>query len=100
MQPRTYALTIVVATAVMSLATVTTNLTIDAEGVFGTGLFHLPKHHNERYLRFVAYKAAADQYDGLFFASSRGRGIPIDDLSRKTGATFANFSVSLGLLED
>src|SRR5262249_21938828 len=93
-------LTIVAVTAVMSFAALTTNLVIDAEGVFDTGLFDLPKHHNERYLRFVAYKAAADSYDGLLFGSSRAGAIPIDDLSRKTGATIADFSVTWGLLDD
>jgi hypothetical protein len=99
-RPRTYALSLMTFGAGLFLATVAINLTIDTEGVFGTGLLGQPLNPNVRYQRFVAYAAASDRYDGLLFGSSRALDLPVDQLQRLEGAAFANFAVQFGLITD
>jgi hypothetical protein len=101
MHPRTYALMAVATGASMFLALVGTNLIIDPQGMFGTGLLPRTINANERYERFVAYRAAADAYDGLLFGSSRASIMPLDELSRRmNGVKFAGFAVAGGMLSD
>lgn len=76
------------------------NLLLDPEAVLGTGIFGWPLNANDRYLRMATFTADPDRYDGLLFAASRGNAIPLDVLSEKTGARFANFSVSVGQIGD
>src|SRR5712691_3421804 len=101
MHPRTYALMAVAAGASMFLALVGTNLIIDPQGMFGTGLLPRTINANERYERFVAYRAAPDTYDGLLFGSSRASIMPLDEVSRRmNGVKFASFAVAGGMLSD
>lgn len=101
MHPRTYALMAVAAGASMFLALVGTNLIIDPQGMFGTGLLPRTINANERYERFAAYRAAPDTYDGLLFGSSRASIMPLDELSRRmNGVKFATFAVAGGMLSD
>jgi hypothetical protein len=101
MQPRTYALAAIAAGAGMFFALVATNLIIDPQGMFGTGLLPRTVNANERYERFAAYQAAPRTYDGLMFGSSRAKIMPLDELSRRMdGAKFAGFAVAGGMLSD
>jgi hypothetical protein len=100
MQPRTYALSLMTFGAGLFIAVVATNLAVDSQGVFGTGLLGQPLNPNARYQRFVAYAAASDRYDGLLFGSSRALDLPVEQLQRMDGATFANFAVQFGLITD
>jgi hypothetical protein len=83
------------------LAIVATNLAIDPQGVFGTGVFGLPGNSNLRYFRVKSYSANPDKVDGLLFGSSRVLDFPLDDLSRATGGlVFFNFGVTAGQMTD
>ena len=97
---RTYALSLMTFGAGLFLATVAINLAIDSQGVFGTGVLGQPLNANARYQRFVAYQAASDRYDGLLFGSSRALDLPVAQLQRMDGATFASFAVQFGLVTD
>lgn len=101
MRAQRYACLFAAVAGALFLCVVAANLIIDPQGVFGTGLLEAPLNPNTRYLSFVEYEAASSKYDGVLFASSRGNGMPLDELSKRMhGASFANFSVSLGLLTD
>jgi hypothetical protein len=99
-RPRTYALSLMTFGAGLFVAVVAANLTIDTEGVFGTGLLGQPLNPNARYQRFVAYEATSDRYDGLLFGSSRALDLPVAELQEMGGATFADFAVQFGLITD
>lgn len=101
LRARRYACLFAAAAGVLFLCVVGANVIIDPQGVFGTGILEAPLNPNTRYLSFAEYEAAPSKYDGVLFASSRGNGLPLDELSQRMhGTSFANFSVSLGLLTD
>ncbi len=101
MHPRTYALAAIAAGAGMFLALVATNLIIDPQAMFGTGVLPRTLNANERYVQFAAYQAAPGTYDGLLFGSSRAKIMPLDELSRRmNGVKFASFAVAGGMLSD
>src|SRR5262249_35745036 len=100
MHPRTYALLLSASAALLFLAVIATNVIIDPQGVFGTGLLPRSANANTRYLSVAEYQAAPEQYDGVVFGSSRAT-LPLRDLSKHMdGARFLTFAVSLGTLTD
>jgi hypothetical protein len=100
MRSRTYALTFAALAVGLFVGVVTANVAIDTQGVFGTGLLGQPLNPNTRYHRFLDYRSASDRYDGLLFGSSRALDLPLEELQRMKGATFANFAVQFGLITD
>jgi hypothetical protein len=101
MRPRTYALSFIISAAGLFLGVIAANLVIDPENVLGTGLLGPPLNPNSRFQRFVAYQAAPEKYDALFFGSSRALYISRDELTRRmNGMVFANFAVTYGLITD
>ncbi|HEV3394718.1 MAG TPA: hypothetical protein VG100_01170 [Xanthobacteraceae bacterium] len=100
MRARNYALAFVASAAGLFIAVVAVNLAIDTQGMFGTGLLGQPLNPNTRYQRFVDYQSASDRYDGLLFGSSRALDLPLEELQRMKGASFANFAVQFGLITD
>jgi hypothetical protein len=101
MHPRTYALAAIAAGAGMFLALVATNLIIDPQAMFGTGVLPRTLNANERYVQFAAYQASPGTYDGLLFGSSRAKIMPLDELSRRMrGVKFASFAVAGGTFSD
>src|SRR5262245_14092532 len=100
MHPRTYALVLSAAGALLFLAVIAANVIIDPQGVFGTGLLPRSANANTRYLSVAEYQSAPDRYDGIVFGSSRAA-FPLGELSRHmNGARFLTFAVSLGTLTD
>jgi hypothetical protein len=83
----------------MFAAVAVTNLIIDPQTAFGTRLVP-SSFRNDRFVQFAAYQAEADSYDGLLFASSRGRFIPRDELGKRMNANFAEFTLDGGTLSD
>jgi len=100
MRPRSYALAFITLAAGLFVAVVATNLIVDTQGVFGTGVLGRPLNPNVRYRQFISYASAPARYDGLLFGSSRALDLPLDELQRMGGATFANFAVQFGLITD
>jgi hypothetical protein len=101
MKARTYALLLIMVGAGVFLAVAGTNLVIDPQGVFGTGLFGGTRNVNDRYASVVAYQANPDRYDGVLFGSSRALDVPLDEVSRRMNAVgFAKFAVVGGMLTD
>src|SRR5205814_5115745 len=98
MNTRRYALRLISLPMVAFLAVVATNLIIDPQAVFGTGVFGITLNANSRYLTFANYRAASDKFDGLLFGSSRALAISSDELSQHTkGVNFARFVVNGGM---
>jgi hypothetical protein len=101
LRPRRYAMSVIAIGFVGLFAVMAANVLIDPQGVFGTGLFVPVVNSNLRYLDVKAYQAAPDQYDGVLFASSRGRAFDRRLLAQELGVhAVANFSVSDGLMTD
>jgi hypothetical protein len=101
MRPRTYALSFIISAAGLFLGVIGANLVIDPESVLGTGMLGTPLNPNTRFQQFVAYQAAPEKYDALFFGSSRALFISRDELTRRmNGIVFANFAVTAGLITD
>lgn len=101
MRPRTYALTLMTASAALFLTVIAANLIIDPQSVFGTGVVPPSSNLNFHYQRLTAYQAAADRYDGVLLGSSRTAVIPLDALSQQMdGARFADFGVAGGMVPD
>jgi hypothetical protein len=100
MQPRTYVLSLLVVALAVISSIAGANLLLDPQGVFGTGFVHRSVNANYRYLRYAAYEANSAHYDGLLLGSSRARMFGLGELSRRTGAHFANFSVARGTIVD
>jgi hypothetical protein len=101
MRMRSYALTFVAVAAGFFSFVILANVTIDPEGVLGTGLIGDSINPNDRYIRFRDYKRDADRYDALLFGSSRAATIPLEDLSTRLGGIgIASFSVVGGTIVD
>jgi hypothetical protein len=101
MRPKIFAALLIGLAAGLCAATALANIVIDPQGVFATGVFPDPLNPNTRYRRFLAYRRAAPEVDGLLFASSRGGAFDRDVLARRMGVRHvANFSVPFGLLSD
>ncbi|HEY1473819.1 MAG TPA: hypothetical protein VGF53_07020 [Pseudolabrys sp.] len=101
MQSRTYAILMAVVGFALFVVVVATNLIIDPQHVFGTGLLPRSPNANDRYERLHAYKAAPQRYDGLIFGSSRAVSFSPDELARwVNGVSFANFAVAGGTVVD
>ena len=81
--------------------TMTANVAIDPEAVFGTHPDVPRVNANSRYTRFVAYRDGNERPDGVLFASSRGTGFDPAALARALGVNgIANFSVNYGMVTD
>jgi hypothetical protein len=101
MRPRGYVVAAIAIAAAVFVATMAANVLIDPQGVFGTNLFVPVVNPNLRYLDLKTYKAAADQYDGVLFASSRGEIFDTKLLAEDLGVhAVANFSVPAGQMTD
>jgi len=101
MTPRAFALCFVTILAVLLAGTMTANVAIDPEAVFGTHGDAPRVNANSRYTRFVAYRDGNARPDGVLFASSRGTGFDPAALARALGANgIANFSVNYGMVTD
>ena len=100
MRPKIFASLLLALAGGLFAATAVANVVFDPQGVFSTGVF--PQlNPNTRYRRFLAYRRAAADVDGLLFASSRGRAFDLVLLARRMGVReVANFSVPFGLLTD
>jgi len=99
MRSRRYVIAFVGFAVAIFAFVVATNVVIDPEGVLGTGVVEASTP-NDRFMRFSEYEQTADHRDGLLFGSSRAPGIPIDELSHRMGANFANFSQLGGNMAD
>jgi hypothetical protein len=98
---RAYVIAIVVLAAAWLGGTMAANVTIDPQGVFGTDLIHYHLNPNGRYRVYRDYLAAAQGYDGVLFASSRGNLFDRTLLAEAAGVhAVANFSVPFGLMSD
>jgi hypothetical protein len=95
-----YALTLISTGLVLSAAVVAANVLIDPQGVFGTGLLISDRYANQRHARYLNYKRSTANVTGLFFASSRGAGIPLAALSARSGVNHADFGVPYGVITD
>lgn len=101
MRPRSYAVALAAIAFIGLFAVMAANVLIDPQGVFGTNLFVPVVNSNLRYLDVKAYEAAPNLYDGVLFASSRGRAFDRGVLAQDLGVhAVANFSVSDGLMTD
>jgi hypothetical protein len=97
--PRTYCLSFVATAFALFAAVAGLNLALDPQAAFGTRLVP-SSFRNDRFVQFAAYQEAADTYDGVLFASSRGRFIPPDELGKRMNANFAVFTLDGGTLSD
>ena len=96
-----YALTLTIASFALLTSVITANVVIDPQRMFGTGFFPHKTNENDRYHRYLDYRKTASRISGLFFASSRGTGIPLEMLSAFTGdAVYADFTVQAGMISD
>ena len=96
-----YALTLIAVCLATFSAVVAANVLIDPQRVFGLELLPNKLNENLRYSQYLAYRKAEPSIGGLMFASSRGNGIPLDDLSARTGGVrYANFTVTAGMITD
>lgn len=101
LRPRGYALAAIALAIAGLVAVMAANVLIDPQGVFGTNLFTPVVNPNLRYLDLKAYEAAADRYDGVLFASSRGENFDTRLLAQRLGVhDVLNFSVPDGLMTD
>jgi len=101
MPPWRYAFHLMFCTFCTFLCVIVTNLLIDPQGVFGTGIFGASPNLNFRYASFENYRRTSGQHDGLLFGSSRSRVISTAELSsRMKGADFATFSFPDGMAVD
>lgn len=101
MLTKTYVTIFTTSSMTLFLLVVGANFGIDPQGVFRAKHYDNYASTNERYIRFKAYQAAADSFDGLLFGSSRGRAFPPDELSRLSGGVrFARFAVHGGMIPD
>lgn len=101
MRARGYVAALVAIGFIFLFAVMAANVLIDPQGVFGTDLFVPVVNSNLRFLDVKDYKAAPDRYDGVLFASSRGRAFDRLALAKDLGVhAVANFSVSDGLMTD
>jgi hypothetical protein len=98
-RPRTYSLALVASAVALFATLAAANLILDPQAAFGTRLVP-SSFRNDRFVQFAAWQAQADSYDGLLFASSRGRFIPRDELGKRMNANFAEFSLEGGTLSD
>ena len=100
MRTKTYATALMAASATLFFAVIGANVAHRSAGHFpGAKTYDYRASTNDRYIRFKAYQAAADSYDGLLFGSSRGQVFPLDELSRLSGGVkFASFAVYGGMI--
>lgn len=101
MNPRTYALVLILGAAALFISVIAANVLIDPQGVFGTNILPRTPNLNYHYRNLAAYDAAPDSFEGLLFGSSRAQATSPAELSRRMdGVTFASFSVTRGMLPD
>ena len=101
MTPRAFVLCFVTILAVLLAGTMTANVAIDPEAVFGTHPDAPRVNANSRYIRFIAYRDGSARPDGVLFASSRGTGFDPAALARALDVNgIANFSVNFGMVTD
>ena len=101
MSARSYAIAVITVAAALFFVVVGTNLLIDPQEVFGTGVVGRSVNANDRYARLLEYRANPGGYDSVMFGSSRAFVMPFDELSRQLGgARLANFAAVGGTLSD
>jgi hypothetical protein len=101
MPPRRYACHVIFSVFFTFLCVVATNLVIDPQGVFGTGIFGASPNLNFRYASLENYRKASDRHDSLLFGSSRARAFSTAELSsRMQGGDFASFWFPDGMVVD
>ena len=101
MHPRTFALALLAAGLALIAATMTANVVLDPQLVFGTPLIRDDENANYRYHRVRQYQAGRERFDGLLFASSRGKAFEPNVLADKMGAhAVAKFDVPTGMMTD
>ncbi len=101
MPARRYACHVIFCAFFTFLCVVATNLLIDPQGVFGTGIFGASPNLNFRYASLKNYQKTSDRNDSLLFGSSRARAFSIPALSsRMEGGDFASFWFPDGTLVD
>lgn len=98
---RRFALVLIAGGVALLGATMITNFTLDPQYVFGTRLTRDDENANYRYHRLLQYQAARERFDGLLFASSRGKAIDADLLAAKAGVrAVAKFDVTAAMMTD
>ena len=101
MQPRAFAFTLIGVAFALLAGTMTANVAIDPEAVFGTHPNAPRINANSRYTRFVAYREMKERPEGVLFGSSRGNGFDLGSLARAMGVNaVANFAVNYGMVTD
>jgi hypothetical protein len=101
MQTKIYAMALMAAAATLFLAVVGVNVALDPQDIYRASKPAPTASANDRYFSYKTYQADADGYDGLLFGSSRGKVVPLDELSRLSGGVkFASFAVYGGLITD
>jgi hypothetical protein len=101
MTSRRFAIFLIGGAFFLFLATVTANVMLDPEQVFGTGLYSHKVNINERVRRLRQYQQQADGVDGLLFSSSRGNLLDPNLLEKGMGLShFASASMSYGMVSD
>jgi hypothetical protein len=101
MTARAFALWIAGAAFGLMAATISVNVALDPEEVFGTRGAAPRVNANTRYRAYLAYRAAPKDKDGVLFSSSRGSAFDQKVLAAKMGATaIADFNVNFGLVTD
>ena len=101
MPPRRYACHVIFCAFFTFLCVVATNLVIDPQGVFGTGIFGASPNLNFRYASLQNYRKTSGRSDSLLFGSSRARVFSTAGLSsRMEGGDFASFWFPDGMVVD
>lgn len=99
--PRTFALVLIAGGVALLGATMITNFALDPQYVFGTPLTRDDENANYRYHRLRQYQAARERFDGLLFASSRGKAIDAEQLAAKASVdAVAKFDVTAAMMTD
>ena len=101
MAARTFSLILITGGFLLFASTMTANVLLDPEGVFGTDLFPHSVNWNERNDSLRRYKKNSSATEGLLFSSSRGGYLDPDLLATNMGVThLLSLAVSYGMLTD
>src|SRR5436305_15193406 len=100
-RPRIFALALIAGCVAVLGATMAANFILDPQYVFGTPLTREDDNANYRYHRLRQYQKGRDRFEGLLFASSRGKAIDAGELAAKMGTrAVAKFDVTAGMITD
>jgi hypothetical protein len=101
MRARTFAFALIACSLLPVLATAVTNIVIDPQLMFRTGIVSGQLNPNTRYQSYLDYLAHAQDVDGLLFGASRGTVFDPASVARATGAKrVAPFAFSSGATSD